>query len=131
MPTDNYLIDTTILVDVLRNNSQAITWVNSILLQERCVSVVTYFELLAGCRNRREQRLVAREMRQYHLLMLTEAISSTALSWFTRFHFSHGVGLLDVLIGATALHQGTTVATLNMKHFTPLPGVRVERPYRH
>ena len=35
MPTDNYLIDTTILVDVLRNNSQAITWVNSMLLQER------------------------------------------------------------------------------------------------
>ena len=129
MPTDNYLIDTTILVDVLRNNSQAITWVNSMLLQERWVSVVTYFELLAGCRNRREQRLVAREMRQYHLLMLTEAISSTALSWFTRFHLSHGVGLLDVLIGATALHQGTTIATLNMKHFTPLPGVRVERPY--
>jgi len=80
MPTNNYLIDTTILVDVLRNNSQAITWVNSMLLQERWVSVVTYFELLAGCRNRREQRLVAREMRQYHLLMLTEAISSTALS---------------------------------------------------
>jgi predicted nucleic acid-binding protein len=129
MPTDNYLIDTTILVDVLRNNSQAIAWVNSMLLQERWVSVVTYFELLAGCRNRREQRLVAREMRQYHLLMLTEAISSTALSWFTRFHLSHGVGLLDVLIGATALHQGTTIATLNLKHFTPLPGVRVERPY--
>jgi predicted nucleic acid-binding protein len=129
MPTNNYLIDTTILVDVLRNNSQAIAWVNSRLLQERWVSVVTYFELLAGCRNRREQRLVAREMRQYHLLMLTEAISSTALSWFTRFHLSHGVGFLDVLIGATALHQGTTIATLNMKHFTPLPGVRVERPY--
>src|SRR5215813_10553605 len=129
MPTDNYLIDTTILVDILRNNSQAIAWVNSMLLQERWVSVVTYFELLAGCRNRREQRLVAREMRQYHLLMLTEAISSTALSWFARFHLSHGVGLLDVLIGATALHQGTTIATLNMKHFTPLPGVRVERPY--
>jgi len=68
-------------------------------------------------------------MRQYHLLMLTEAISSTALSWFTRFHLSHGVGLLDVLIGATALHQGTTIATLNKKHFIPLPGVRAERPY--
>ena len=129
MPTDHYLIDTTILVDVLRNNSQAIAWVNSIPLQERWVSVVTYFELLAGCRNRREQRLVAREIRQYHLLLLTEAISSTALSWFTRFHLSHGVGFLDVLIGATALHQGTTMATLNMQHFTPLACVRVERPY--
>jgi len=129
MPTDDYLIDTTILVDILRDNAQAITWVNSVPIQERWVSVVTYFELLAGCRNRREQRLVAREMRHYHLLLVTEAISSTALSWFTRFHLSHGIGFLDVLIGATALHQGAIIATLNMKHFTPLPGVRVERPY--
>ena len=129
MPTDDYLIDTTILVDILRDNAQAITWVNSVPIQERWVSVVTYFELLAGCRNRREQRLVAREMRHYHLLLVTEAISSTALSWFTRFHLSHGIGFLDVLIGATALHQGAIIATLNMKHFTPLPDVRVERPY--
>jgi predicted nucleic acid-binding protein len=129
MPTDDYLIDTTILVDVLRDNSQAITWINSVPIQERWVSVVTYFELLAGCRNRKEQRLVAREMGHYHLLLLTAAISSTALSWFTRFHLSYGIGFLDVLIGATALHQGAIIATLNMKHFTPLPGVRVERPY--
>jgi predicted nucleic acid-binding protein len=129
MPTDDYLIETTILVDVLRDNSQAIGWVNSVPFQGRWVSVVTYFELLAGCRNRREQRLVAREMRQYQLLLLTEAISSTALSWFARFHLSHGVGFLDVLIGATALHQGTTIATLNTKHFVPLPGIQVERPY--
>ena len=129
MPTDDYLIDTTILVNVLRDNSQAITWINSVPIQKRWVSVATYFELLAGCRNRKEQRLVAREMGHYHLLLLTEAISSTALSWFTRFHLSHGIGFLDVLIGATALHQGAISATLNMKHFTPLPGVRVERPY--
>ena len=129
MPTDDYLIDTTILVDILRDNAQAITWINSVPIQERWVSVVTYFELLAGCRNRREQRLVAREMRYYQLLLLTEAISGTALSWFARFHLSHGIGFLDVLIGATALHQGAIIATLDVKHFTPLPGVRVERPY--
>lgn len=98
-------------------------------LQGRWVSVITYFELLAGCRNRREQRTVAREMRNYRLLLLTEDISRTALSWFERFHLSHGVGFLDSLIGATALHQDLTVATLNTKHFEPLPGIRVERPY--
>jgi hypothetical protein len=41
--------------------------------------------LLAGCRNRREQRTVAREMRQYRLLHLTEETSRTALAWFERF----------------------------------------------
>ena len=60
--------------------------------------VVTYFELLAGCRNRREQRIVSREMRNYHLLFLTEDISRTALSWYTRFHLSHGVGFLTLCL---------------------------------
>jgi predicted nucleic acid-binding protein len=63
IPVNDYLIETTILVDILRDHTQAITWVNSLLLQRRWVSVVTYFELLAGCRNRREQRIVTREMR--------------------------------------------------------------------
>jgi predicted nucleic acid-binding protein len=44
MPTDDYLIDTTILIDVLRDNAQAITWINSVPIQERWVLVVTYFE---------------------------------------------------------------------------------------
>jgi hypothetical protein len=124
----DYLIETTILVDILRDRAQAITWVNSLPPQERWVSVVTYFELLAGCRNRREQRVVAQELRHYHLLLLTEDISRTALAWYARFYLSHGVGFLDTLLGATALHHNLTLATLNTKHFTPLPGVRVECP---
>ena len=125
----DYLIETTILVDILRDHIQAITWVNSLPPQRRWVSVVTYFELLAGCRNHREQRIVSREMRNYHLLFLTKDISRTALSWYTSFHLSHGVGFLDTLLGATAFHHDLTLATLNTKHFAPLPGVQVENPY--
>jgi predicted nucleic acid-binding protein len=125
----DYLIETTVLVDLLRDHALAITWVNSLPPQRRWVSVVTYFELLAGCRNRREQRIVAREMRNYHLLFLTEDISRTALSWYTRFHLSHGIGFLDTLLGATAFHHDLKLATLNTKHFTPLSGVQVECPY--
>ncbi|MBN1270121.1 MAG: type II toxin-antitoxin system VapC family toxin [Kiritimatiellae bacterium] len=33
---------------------------------------------------------------------------------------------LDLQIAATAVHHGLIVATLNIKHFTDLPGVRVE-----
>jgi predicted nucleic acid-binding protein len=54
MPPNDRLIETTILVDLLRGHEAAITWVNSVSLQDRSVSVITYFELLAGCRNRRE-----------------------------------------------------------------------------
>jgi predicted nucleic acid-binding protein len=129
MPPNDRLIETTILVDLLRGQEAAITWVNSVPLQDRWVSVITYLELLAGCRNRREQRTVAREMRQYRLLHLTEEISHTALAWFGRFHLSHGVGVLDSLIGATAFTHHLILATLNTKHFASFPGLHIERPY--
>jgi predicted nucleic acid-binding protein len=129
MPTDERLIETTILVDVFRDRPEAIAWVNSLPPQGRWVSVITYFELLDGCRNRREQRIVAKEMLNYRLLLLTEDISRTALSWFERFHLSHGVGFLDNLIGATSHHHSLMIATPNTKHFDPMPGLRVEQPY--
>lgn len=129
MAATEYLIETTVLVDVLRGKPEAIAWVDGVPEQGRWVSVITVFELLAGCRNRREQRAVNQEMRGYQLLLLTEDISRTTLSWFERFSLSHGVGFLDSLIAATAFHQGLPIVTLNTKHFVPLPGVRVIRPY--
>lgn len=129
MSGSEYLIETTVLVDVFRGKVEAISWVDSVPLQGRWVSVITVFELLAGCRNRREQRAVGEEMRNYHLLLLTEESSRTALSWFERFFLSHGVGFLDSLIGATAFHRNLPIATLNTKHFEPLPGVQITRPY--
>jgi tRNA(fMet)-specific endonuclease VapC len=40
---------------------------------------------------------------------------------------AHGklIALQDLLIGATALHLGYDVATLNLRHFQMIPGVKV------
>lgn len=59
----------------------------------------------------------------------TEDISRTALAWFERFHLSHGVGVLDRLIGATVFAHHLTLATLNPKPVVSCPGLRTERPY--
>lgn len=129
MPSHDRLIETTILLDLRRGKEEAITWVNGVALQDQWVSVITYLEWLAGCRNRREQRTVAREIHQYRRLHRTEDISRTALAWFERFHLSHAVGVLDRLIGATVFAQHLTLATLNTKHVASCPGLRTERPY--
>jgi predicted nucleic acid-binding protein len=129
MPAPNRLLETTILVELLRGESVAIAWVDRVPPSTRWVSIITYFELLAGCRNRREQRRLDREMDQYRLLLVTEDISRTNLAWFRRFHLSHGVGFLDTLIAATPLQHNLILSTLNRKHFTPFPGIRLERPF--
>ena len=53
---DSWLIDTSIVVDILRGHSPAKDWVDTLPEEGRFVSVVTAAELVAGCRNQAEQR---------------------------------------------------------------------------
>jgi predicted nucleic acid-binding protein len=123
------LLDTSVFIDYLRGSETAKAWMNTFPAGELAYSVVTAAELLAGCRNRREQDSVEKELSLYPMVHISGAVSQTALEWYRQFRLSHGVGFLDCLIGASAHHYGLTVCTLNDKHFHPLPGLRVERPY--
>ena len=124
-----WLLDTSILIDILRGQVIARNWVDALAVPARHVSVITSAELLAGCRNQREQRTVERELNLYDVVWIDESISQTALDFYKQFHLSHGVGFLDCLIAATAIRHGLRLATLNLKHFTMLPGLQAERPY--
>jgi predicted nucleic acid-binding protein len=124
-----WLLDTAILVDVLRGNAAARAWVDSLPSAARFVSFVSSAELLAGCRNRREERTLSRELRLYTTVWLDEPACRLGFDLYNGHHLSHGVGFLDCLVAATARLRGLTVATLNVKHFDPLPEVLVERPY--
>lgn len=128
MAKPSRLLDTSIFIDYLRGGETAKAWIGR-FSTELAFSVVTAAELLAGCRNRSEQDAIENELALYPMVHLSGAISQTALEWYRQFHLSHGVGFLDCLIGASAHHYGLAVCTLNDKHFKPLPGLRVERPY--
>jgi len=126
--TIRWLLGTSILVDLLRGFPAARDWIDSISQPERAISVITAAELLTGCQNRSEQRVVERELSLYETVGLSEEASQTALERYKHFRLSHGVGFLDCLIAATAFHNELGLATLNLKHF-PFPDLRVERPY--
>jgi len=123
------LVDTSILVDYLRGSETARDWLTGFAASELAISVITAAELVAGCRNRKEQRAVEKELAVYPMVWLSGPISATAWDWYREFHLSNGSGFLDCMIGASAYHNGLMVCSLNDKHFRPLPALRVERPY--
>ncbi|MBI2302807.1 MAG: type II toxin-antitoxin system VapC family toxin [Armatimonadetes bacterium] len=129
MSETRWLLDTSVLVDLLRGHAPAKDWVDALPAEVRFVSVVTVAELLAGCRNRREQRAVDHELSGYVVTWLDEPVSRRAVELYRRHHLSAGVGFFDCLIGATSVETGMTLATLNLRHFEPLEGVRSVRPY--
>jgi predicted nucleic acid-binding protein len=124
-----WLIETTVLVDAGRGREYAQAWLSSVPPEARKVSLVTVAELLAGCRNRREERRVERELASYAVVELEASIARAGLDLYRRFRLSHGIGFLDCLIAASAIYHGLCLATLNVKHFEPLPGLKVQRPY--
>ena len=129
MPGPTHLIETSIMVDMLRGYPPARAWIDSLSRGQPAISFITAAELLAGCRNRREQQLVEKELAAYTLLWDSEAASRLALNWYRQLHLSHGMGFLDCLIGAAAHQFGLVLYALNDRHFSPLPGLQVVRPY--
>lgn len=52
-----------------------------------------------------------------------------ALDDFTQYHLSHNAGLLDTLIGRTAVGLGMPLHTFNQKHYSFIPGLQTVQPY--
>ncbi|MBI1801126.1 MAG: PIN domain-containing protein [Chloroflexi bacterium] len=92
-----WLLDTSILIDILRGYKPAQVWVDSIPSAERYLSVITAAELLGGCRSRAEQRTVERELTLYMTLWLSAEVSQAAWEFYRRFQISHKVWLSRLL----------------------------------
>lgn len=123
------LIDTSVMVDLLRGVNLAMNWIDHIEPKCRFLSFITVAELIAGCRNKDEQKKIERELKEYVLLYLDTQSCKKGVEWYKEFHLSHGVGFLDCLIAASVFKKSIPIATLNDKHFKHFAGISVIRPY--
>ena len=121
------LLDTCILVDVLRGKAAATTFVTGLKAPPE-VSAVTLTELVAGCRDAKERRQVDILMSHYGVRDIGKDIANLAGEYVRRYGASHGTDPIDAMIAATAKVHGLSLATLNLKHFPMFAGLA--RPYR-
>ena len=63
-------------------------------------SVISLFELLAGCRNLQEQRATVRSLATVDIIQIESGDSIEALQWYRSYHLSRGIGFLDCFIAA-------------------------------
>lgn len=121
------LLDTCVVIDVLRNRTGAVDFVSA-LPGPPSVSVVTVTELLGGVRDEAERREVERLLAVYSVIDIGLEIGTLAGDFLKRFGRSHAVDPLDALIAATAKSAELELATLNLKHFPMFKGLK--RPYK-
>lgn len=114
------LVDTCIIIDVLRGNAGALSWLKhqpgDIFL---CATSIS--EVRAGERGAAERLQFDRLLRHFTTIVIDAPAAERAGTLLRQFAKSHGVALGDAQIAAAALERDIPLATRNLKHFPMFP----------
>lgn len=122
------LLDTDILIDVLRGHAPALEW---FARQEELPAVPGFvvMELIQDASDKHRVNKALKLVEPLAVVWPSATDCHWAISVFRTFHLSHGLGLLDSLIAACAVGRQATLLTFNGKHYRPLPELETEEPY--
>lgn len=127
MGSGRFLIDTCILVDYSRGRLEA-REVMSTLPSAPSVSVMTLAELFGGVREGRERAWLEDWVQAITVIPVDARVAQLGGIFWRDYRGSHGTGLVDALIAATAAIHGARLVTRNARHFAMLDDVLV--PYQ-
>ncbi len=129
MVINRYLLDSDILVEHLRGRQQARTYITLLESEgELCVSSITVAELYSGFRNDQEREAIVTLLAPFRIIPVDEMIAKRGGLLRSQYKQSHGTGLNDALIAATAELNNATLITFNRRHFPMLNNLQV--PYK-
>jgi len=133
-----YLIDTVVLSDLRKRQRHAgiVRWLHDKAVDALFLSAITIGEIERGVVRQQVKNPVFAEALRAWLDRTVETYGDRILSVDTRvarrwgrLSARIGHGGADLLIAATALENGLTIVTRNVRHFLPT-GVPVEDPFQ-
>ena len=118
------IVDSNVLIDAIRNRQPALRFLEGAAdAGALWSSVVVRSELWVGSRSGEDDRiedLIGRIT--WH--DVTPSIADSAGRLGAPYRLTHHIGLVDLIIAATAIELGGTVATLNVRDFPMFPGLQ-------
>src|SRR5262245_13209031 len=102
------LIDTDVLIDYLRGRTEAVEYIDT-LGGPLFLSVITVAELYAGVRDGAERAKLDTFVSAFGIIPVDPDIATTGGLYRRDYGKSHGTGLADALIAATATLRGLTL----------------------
>lgn len=117
------LLDTDVLVDFFRGYSKAVTFVNA-HSSRIILSSIVVAELYAAVKGDAEQAAIDSFVSLFRVIPVSAAIARSGGLYKRDFGKSHGVGLADAILAATAEAENAQLKTLNSKHYPMLKGLR-------
>lgn len=121
------LLDTAIVVDLLRAYPPAASWLGG---QSRLgITPIVWLEILEGSTNAQAQTQAVALLRRFEKTETVPSDFDWAIEQTLRFRLSHNVGMMDALIASAAYRLRVPLFTRNLKHFQPMLGPLVQKPY--
>jgi hypothetical protein len=124
------LVDTDVLVDYFRGRPEAVDFVRA--RSHRIVlSSLVVAELCAGVRGDEEREILDAFVSLFRIVPVSAGIAKAAGLYKREYGRSHGVGLADAVLAATAELEDAELKTLNVKHYPMVKGLSpayVKRP---
>jgi len=116
------LLDTDVLVDFFRGYSKAVAFVNA-NASRIILSSIVVAELYAGVKGDAEQATIGNFVSLFRVIPLDVEIAKAGGLYKRDYGKSHGVGLADAILAATAELENAELKTLNIKHYPMLKGL--------
>ena len=110
------LFDTDVLIEYLRGNVDAKSYIDNIQ-NIIYISSITMAELYAGVREGKEYKKLEIFIETFEVISLNKNIAKVGGLYRNKYKPSHGTGLADALIAATAKEINAQVVTFNVIHF--------------
>ena len=123
------MLDTDLLIDYLRRHPKAAALFDK-LPDDCAICAMSVAELHAGVREGAERDALNTLLASFTLIEVSAEIAAEGGLLRRDWGKSHGVGLTDALIAATALHCGRVLLSLNGKHFPMLGKGQLVVPYK-
>jgi predicted nucleic acid-binding protein len=116
------LLDTSVLIDVLRGSEPAVHWLSALEHVPSC-SELTRAEVLRGVRSAERSR-TERLLSSLRWVAVDEPISRQGGELGRRYLHSHpGLSIVDFVIAATAQLLKADLATANVRHYPMFAGL--------
>jgi len=117
------LLDTDVLVDYLRGREEAVAYIKA-HADQALIPSVAVAELYAGVKDEDELARLDDFLALFPIIPLTKEIARAAGAHKRAYHRSHGVGLADAVVAATAEAQEADLKPLNVKHYPMLKDLK-------
>ena len=117
------IVDTDILIDFLRGDDKALAFIDE-FSSHIILSPIVVAELYAGVKGDNELSVLDNFVALFRVVPIDSEIAKAGGLYKRDFGKSHGVGLADAILAATAQKENAELKTLNAKHYPMIKGLK-------